>query len=97
MGIRKLVRSFLMLLVFITLLAGFVASTVTAVITVMPDGDASRPNRMGYNSTCPFAPISTLILVAIAVPFGIVFAKFTWKRVMWLMRPAREQTTEVGR
>ncbi len=41
--------------------------TGTAVSTVIPSDNASKANRMGYKSICSYTPISTAILVSLAV------------------------------
>ena len=42
----------------------------TGIMTLLPD-QASKPNYLGYYSTCSFAPYSTLILFALVV-IGVV-------------------------
>jgi hypothetical protein len=49
---------------------------IAAVKTVIPNADVSKPCLLGYKAGCPFAPISTIILVAAAV--GVFFAAKRW-------------------
>jgi hypothetical protein len=51
---------------YIISLAFTIIATSSAVITLIPVGMASKTNLAGYYSICSFAPISTIILLALA-------------------------------
>lgn len=59
------------------------ASAVFAVITVIADGSASKVSMLGYKSHCSFAPISTILLVIIALVLGIIFWKIFGKKYLY--------------
>jgi len=67
-------------LLLLVILSGFISSAVFAVVTVIPDSSASKESMLGYESHCSFAPISTIILIAMAAAFGLVFFKKYAKR-----------------
>lgn len=46
-----------------------VVSVLAAILTVIPDGSADEPCKLGYKAHCSYTPISTAICIAIA---GIV-------------------------
>lgn len=47
--------------------------TIPTIMTVWPH-HASKINRLGYYSVCPFAPLSTLIMIGILLlVVGIVY------------------------
>ncbi|UCE80585.1 MAG: hypothetical protein JSV94_05375 [Methanobacteriota archaeon] len=79
-------KGFLLLIV----LSGFISSAVSAVVTVIPDSSASKESMLGYESHCSFAPISTIILIVMAIAFGIVLFKKYAKRAL-LSSPIRAQ------
>jgi hypothetical protein len=51
----------------IVVIAVIVILIIAAVKTVIPNAGASKPCLLGYKATCSFTPISTIILVAVAV------------------------------
>jgi hypothetical protein len=53
------------------LLATVVILIALAIITVLPLG-SSKANQMGYVSTCPFAPLSTAMLLVTAGVLWVV-------------------------
>lgn len=70
------------------LLALTIALSLLAVVTLLPNPGASKPNVLGYRSVCsfapaasaryapPFAPIgAAVLLAAIAVVFGVRFGR----------------------
>ena len=46
--------------------------SVAAVKTVIPNDEASKPCMIGYKAACSFTPISTIILVLVAVGIFIL-------------------------
>jgi len=40
---------------------------IAAVKTVIPNSNASKPCLLGYKATCSFVPISTVILILVAI------------------------------
>jgi hypothetical protein len=86
MYLKKTIFWFLRFLLFLIVLAGFVASAVSAVITVIPDSAASKMCMLGYKAHCSFAPISTIILVIMAVVFGLIFVRVYRKKILQIAR-----------
>jgi len=72
MKIRKTIKWMLKLLLLLILVAGAIASAISAVWTVIPDSSASKESMLGYKSHCSFAPISTIILILITVVFSYI-------------------------
>ncbi|UCE91335.1 MAG: hypothetical protein JSV90_07965 [Methanobacteriota archaeon] len=79
-SLKKIVVVSLKGLLLLVILSGFVSSAVFAVVTVIPDSSASKESMLGYESHCSFAPISTIILVVMAIAFGIVLFRKYAKR-----------------
>jgi hypothetical protein len=44
-----------------------VALSIAAIKTVIPNPNASKASLLGYKAACSFAPISTTILVLVAI------------------------------
>jgi len=44
-----------------------VASSIAAIKTVIPDLNASKACLLGYKATCSFTPLSTAVLVLVAI------------------------------
>ncbi|MFX0162668.1 MAG: hypothetical protein ACFE68_04930 [Candidatus Hodarchaeota archaeon] len=65
---------------FLILLAALIAAAVAAVITVIPDSSASKECRLGYKAHCSFTPISTIILIIMAIIFALLFIKIYRKK-----------------
>ena len=86
MKIKRIIYWILKMILFLVLLAGAIASGVFAVITVIPDASASKASRLGYKLHCSFAPISTIILVIIALVFGFIFARIYGKKIARAIR-----------
>lgn len=85
MYLKKIIIWFLKFLSFLIVLAGFVASGVFAVITVVSDSSASKANMLGYKSHCSFVPISTIILVIMALVFGFIFMRIYGKKILQIV------------
>jgi NADH:ubiquinone oxidoreductase subunit 6 (subunit J) len=62
----------LKLMLLLILVVGAIASAISVVWTVIPDSSASKESMLGYKSHCSFAPISTIILILIAVVFSYI-------------------------
>lgn len=58
-------------------LIGALVWLVAAVVTLVPDA-GQRLNHMGWNSTCPFAPWSSLVLFAFALACLAAFPILRW-------------------
>lgn len=69
---KKLMKVLLKLFVVVTLLAGAIASAISAVWTLIPESTASKVSMLGYKSHCTFAPISTILLLFITVVFSYI-------------------------
>ncbi|MFQ5819690.1 MAG: hypothetical protein ACE5I5_06860 [Candidatus Heimdallarchaeota archaeon] len=65
-------KRMLKMMLFLVLLAGTIASGVSAVITLVPDSSASKASMLGYKSHCSFTTISTIILIIMAFIFGFI-------------------------
>jgi len=72
MQLRKTINWMLKLLLLLILVAGAIASAISTVWTIIPDSSASKESMLGYKSHCSFAPISTIILILIAVVFSYI-------------------------
>lgn len=81
MEIKELIDWILQIMKFLILLSALIASAVAAVITVIPDSSASRECRLGYKAHCSFTPISTIILIVLAIVFALLFIKIYWKKI----------------
>lgn len=86
MNLKKSVIWFVKLLLFLIMLAGFIGSVVSAVITVVPDSSASKINMLGYKSHCSFMPISTIIPFITALVFGLLFMRMYGKKIPQFVR-----------
>ena len=80
MEIKELINWILQIMKFLILLAALIASAVAAVITVIPDSSASKECKLGYKAHCSFTPISTIILIIMAIVFAFLFIKLYWKK-----------------
>lgn len=59
------------------ILLGFtILMTLSAVITLIPDGSASKLCKLGYKAHCSFTPWSTLISLFLALVSCKVRAKY---------------------
>ena len=69
MNVKKLIKFSIKILILLILIAGAIGSAISAVWTLVPDSSASKESLFGYKSHCSFTPISTIILVFIALIF----------------------------
>jgi hypothetical protein len=53
-----------------------VLGTLAAVSTVLPDPSASKACMLGYEAHCPFAPVSTLLCLAISLGACLARVRF---------------------
>jgi len=83
-----LLKAILWTLGMMFLVGGCVSSAVFAPLTLVQDSSASKECMLGYRAHCSFAPASTLVLVATAVPLG-------WASlVLWGRKPFELRLTE---
>ena len=69
MNVKKLIKFSIKILILLILIAGAIGSAISAIWTLVPDSSASKESLLGYKSHCSFTPISTIILVFIALIF----------------------------
>ena len=95
MQIQKIIywilKWILKMMLFLVLLAGTIASAVFAVITVIPDPFASKACRLGYKAHCAFTPISTIILVIVALILGFIFMRIYGKKILQIVSTMRRR------
>ena len=53
-----------------------VASSIAAIKTVIPDLNASKACLLGYKATCSFTPLSTAVLVLVAISLFATAKRF---------------------
>ena len=75
MKIQKMFYWALKMIMFLILFAGAITSGVFALITMVPDESASKACMLGYKAHCSFTPVSTIILITIALIFGFIFMR----------------------
>jgi hypothetical protein len=66
----KVLKAILWTFGMLILIGGSISSAVFAPITLVQDSSTSKDCMLGYRAHCSFAPASTLILVAMAIPLG---------------------------
>ena len=81
--IKKLIYFKLAVLAYIVVLAGAIGGIVSAVITTIPDSNASKACAIGYKAHCSFVPYSTLISIGLALIFGFIFILMYRKKYLW--------------
>ena len=69
--ILKIIKIFILFII----IAGAIASAVSVIWTIVPDCSASKECMLGYKAHCSFTPISTIILVFIAVVFSYILLR----------------------
>ena len=75
MKVKKIAKFSIKLLILLVLFAGAVGSAISAILTLIPDSSASKESMIGYYSHCSFAPISTIILIFIALVFSYILIR----------------------
>jgi len=75
MKVRKSLKFLSKLLLLLILIAGAIASAISAVWTLIPDLSASKESMLGYKSHCSFTPISTIILIFMTVVFSYILIR----------------------
>ena len=76
--IRKILKIFVLLI----LIAGAIASAISTIWTIVPDSTASKECMLGYKAHCSFTPISTIILIFMAVIFGYVLIRTKFLKLL---------------
>ena len=69
MSIKKITKLSIKLFFLFVLIAGAIGSAISTIWTLLPDSSASKESMLGYKSHCSFTPISTLILIFLAIVF----------------------------
>ena len=72
MTIKKIVKFSTKMLILLILIAGAIGSAFSVIWTLIPDSSASKESMLGYKSHCSYAPMSTIILILIAVVFSYI-------------------------
>ena len=75
MTIKKIIKLSIKLFLLLVLIAGAIASAISTVWTIIPDASASKESMLGYKSHCSFAPISTVILIFLAILFSYILVR----------------------
>ena len=64
--IKKMIRSIIILLYLILVVAMIIGGAVSGAMTLLPD-EASKPCYLGYYAHCSFTPYSTIILFSMVL------------------------------
>ncbi|MGA3290462.1 MAG: hypothetical protein ABSD42_09520 [Candidatus Bathyarchaeia archaeon] len=56
----------------IVFVAVIIILSLVTIKTVIPDSQASKLNLVGYRTCCPFAPVSTVIGIALVITLFLV-------------------------
>jgi hypothetical protein len=72
---KKDIKLMIKLFVLLVLVAGFIGSAVSGIWTLLPESTASKESMLGYKSHCTFTPISTMILIFMAVVFSYILIR----------------------
>ncbi len=65
------------ILVFLLLIGIGLGAVILAVLTAIPDSSASKDCLLGYKAHCSFTPISTVLLIMVALSFlFLAFRKY---------------------
>jgi hypothetical protein len=75
MKTKKIVKFSIKLLILLILIAGAIASAISAIWTLIPETSASKESMLGYKAHCTFTPISTIILIFMAVVFSYILIR----------------------
>ena len=79
---KKFIKFILKLFILIVLLAGAIASAILTVWTIIPDSSTSKESMLGYKSHCSFTPISTIILILIAMVFSYILFRTKFLKLL---------------
>ncbi len=82
MKVKKMTKFSIKLLILLILIAGAIGSAISAVLTLIPDSSASKESMLGYFAHCSFAPISTIILIFIAVVFSYILIRTKFLKLL---------------
>ena len=72
---KKAIKLMIKLFVLLILVAGATGSAISAIWTLIPESTASKESMLGYKSHCTFVPISTIILIFMAVVFSYILVR----------------------
>jgi len=77
-----------------------VSLSIAAIKTVIPNLNASKACLLGYKATCSFTPLSTAILVLVAISVFVTAKRFAviWviqKGEMWVKSPVEQGSTSI--
>jgi hypothetical protein len=72
---KKAIKLIIKLFVLLVLVAGAIGSAISAIWTLIPESTASKESMLGYKSHCTFVPISTIILIFMAVVFSYILIR----------------------
>ena len=75
MTVKNIVKISIRFLLLVILIAGAIASAISTIWTLVPDSSASKESMLGYKSHCSFTPISTIILIFMAVVFVYILIR----------------------
>ncbi|KYK23813.1 hypothetical protein AYK24_00845 [Thermoplasmatales archaeon SG8-52-4] len=82
MKVKKIAKFSIKLLILLILIAGAIASAISAILTLIPDSTASKESILGYYAHCSFAPISTIILIFLAVVFTYILIRTKFMKLI---------------
>lgn len=82
MKVKKIAKFSIKLLILSILIAGAIGSAISAILTLIPDSSASKESMLGYFAHCSFAPISTIILLFIAIVFSYILIRTKFLKLL---------------
>jgi len=82
MTVKNIVKISIRFLLLAILIAGAIASAISTIWTLVPDSSASKESMLGYKSHCSFTPISTIILILIAVVFSYILFRTKFLKLL---------------
>lgn len=82
MKVKKIAKFSIKLLILLILIAGAIGSAISAILTLIPDSSASKESMLGYYAHCSFAPISTIILIFIAVVLSYILIRTKFLKLL---------------
>ena len=82
MKTKKIVEFSIKLLALMILIAISIGSAISTIWTLIPESSASKENILGYKSHCTFTPISTIILIFMAVVFSYILIRTKFLKLL---------------
>ena len=82
MKVKNIIKFSIKLLVLLILFAGAIGSAISAILTIIPDSQASKECMLGYYAHCSFTPISTIILIFLTVVFSYLLIRTKFLRFL---------------